>query len=38
MHHTGPNHSDRRRRAFAIEVQIPPYQLDEPIRKPWKTF
>ena len=38
MHHTGPNHSDRRRRAFAIEVQIPPYQLDEPIPKPWKTF
>ena len=38
MHHTGPNRSDRRRRAFAIEVQIPPYQLDEPIKKPWKTF
>jgi ectoine hydroxylase-related dioxygenase (phytanoyl-CoA dioxygenase family) len=38
MHHTGPNRSDRRRRAFAIEVQIPPYELDEPIKKPWKTF
>ena len=38
MHHTGPNHSGRRRRAFAIEVQIPPYELDEPIKKPWKTF
>jgi ectoine hydroxylase-related dioxygenase (phytanoyl-CoA dioxygenase family) len=38
MHHTGPNGTDRRRRAFAIEVQIPPYELAEPIPKPWKAF
>ena len=36
LHRAQP--SDRRRRAFAIEVQIPPYELDEPIPKPWKTF
>ena len=38
MHHTGPNLTDRRRRAYAIEVQLPPVVLDEPIPKPWKTF
>jgi len=38
MHHTGPNLTDRTRRAYAIEVQLPPVVLDEPIPKPWKTF
>ena len=38
MHHTGPNTTDRRRRAYAIEVQLPPVKLDVPIPKPWKTF
>jgi ectoine hydroxylase-related dioxygenase (phytanoyl-CoA dioxygenase family) len=36
MHHTGPNHTDRFRRAYAIEVQEPPVRLNEPIPKPWK--
>jgi hypothetical protein len=38
MHHTGPNRTDRARRAYAIEVQLPPVPLEEPIPKPWKTF
>ena len=38
MHHTGPNRTDRRRRAYAIEVQLPPVELDTPIPKPWKTL
>jgi ectoine hydroxylase-related dioxygenase (phytanoyl-CoA dioxygenase family) len=36
MHHTGPNLTDRRRRAFAIEVQLPPVQIDTPKVHPWK--
>jgi hypothetical protein len=38
MHHTGPNRSDRRRRAYAIEVQLPPVPIDPPKVHPWKTF
>jgi ectoine hydroxylase-related dioxygenase (phytanoyl-CoA dioxygenase family) len=37
MHHTGPNATDRPRRAYAIEVQLPPEVRDVPLRKPWKT-
>ena len=36
MHHTGPNLTERTRRAFAMEVQLPPVELAEPIPKPWK--
>jgi ectoine hydroxylase-related dioxygenase (phytanoyl-CoA dioxygenase family) len=36
MHHTGPNHTDRRRRAYAIEVQLPPEKREVPLEKPWK--
>jgi hypothetical protein len=38
MHHTGPNLTDRRRRAYAIEVQLPPVKIDTPKVHPWKTF
>jgi hypothetical protein len=38
MHHTGPNRTDRRRRAYAIEVQVPPWRLDVPKVHPWKTI
>jgi ectoine hydroxylase-related dioxygenase (phytanoyl-CoA dioxygenase family) len=38
MHHTGPNTTDRRRRAYAIEVQLPPTVRDVPLPKPWKTL
>jgi ectoine hydroxylase-related dioxygenase (phytanoyl-CoA dioxygenase family) len=38
MHHTGPNATDRRRRAYAIEVQLPPVRLATPKVHPWKTF
>jgi ectoine hydroxylase-related dioxygenase (phytanoyl-CoA dioxygenase family) len=38
MHHTGPNHTDRRRRAYALEVQLPPWKIDQPKVHPWKTM
>jgi ectoine hydroxylase-related dioxygenase (phytanoyl-CoA dioxygenase family) len=38
MHHTGPNRTDRRRRAYAIEVQLPPVRIDPPKVHPWKSF
>ncbi len=38
MHHTGPNLTDRRRRAYAIEVQLPPWKIEEPKVHPWKTL
>ena len=38
MHHTGPNGTDRRRRAYAIEVQLPPVPLNPPKVHPWKTL
>jgi ectoine hydroxylase-related dioxygenase (phytanoyl-CoA dioxygenase family) len=38
MHHTGPNGSDRRRRAYAIEVQLPPVKIDPPKVHPWKLY
>ncbi len=40
VHSTGPNTSDRRRRAYAIEVQVPPFELADADRKshPWKTL
>jgi ectoine hydroxylase-related dioxygenase (phytanoyl-CoA dioxygenase family) len=38
MHHTGPNRTDRRRRAYAIEVQLPPWPIAEPKVHPWKGF
>ena len=38
MHHTGPNLTDRRRRAYAIEVQLPPVPIDTPKIHPWKSF
>lgn len=38
MHHTGPNLTDRRRRAYAIEVQLPPVLIDTPKVHPWKTI
>jgi hypothetical protein len=38
MHHTGPNLTDRRRRAYAIEVQLPPWKIDTPKIHPWKTL
>lgn len=36
MHHTGPNRTDRRRRAYAMEVQLPPVRIDPPKVHPWK--
>lgn len=38
MHHTGPNLTDRRRRAYAMEFQLPPQPLDPPKVHPWKTI
>jgi ectoine hydroxylase-related dioxygenase (phytanoyl-CoA dioxygenase family) len=38
MHHTGPNRTDAARRAYAIEVQLPPVRLVEPKVHPWKTL
>ena len=38
MHHTGPNRTERPRRAYAIEVQLPPVRIDEPKVHPWKSF
>lgn len=38
MHHTGPNRTDRRRRAYAIEVQLPPVAIETPKVHPWKTM
>jgi ectoine hydroxylase-related dioxygenase (phytanoyl-CoA dioxygenase family) len=38
MHHTGPNLTDRRRRAYAMEIQLPPVLIDTPKVHPWKTF
>lgn len=38
MHHTGPNLTDRRRRAYAMEFQLPPKPLSPPKVHPWKTF
>jgi hypothetical protein len=38
MHHTGPNGTDRRRRAYAIEVQLPPVKIATPKVHPWKTL
>jgi len=36
MHHTGPNLTDRRRRAYAMEIQLPPVRIDTPKVHPWK--
>jgi hypothetical protein len=38
MHHTGPNGTDRRRRAYAMEFQLPPVPIDPPKVHPWKTL
>jgi ectoine hydroxylase-related dioxygenase (phytanoyl-CoA dioxygenase family) len=38
MHRTGPNRTERRRRAYAIEVQLPPVPIHPPKVHPWKTF
>jgi ectoine hydroxylase-related dioxygenase (phytanoyl-CoA dioxygenase family) len=38
MHHTGPNRTDRRRRAYAMEFQLPPVLIDPPKIHPWKTI
>jgi ectoine hydroxylase-related dioxygenase (phytanoyl-CoA dioxygenase family) len=34
-HSTGPNRTDRRRRAYANEVQTRPVVADEPADRPW---
>lgn len=36
-HYTGPNRSDRRRRAYANELQTPPVAADEAAERPWIT-
>lgn len=38
MHRTGPNLTDRRRRAYAMEIQLPPVLIDPPKVHPWKTI
>jgi ectoine hydroxylase-related dioxygenase (phytanoyl-CoA dioxygenase family) len=35
FHYTGPNRSDRRRRAYASEFQITPQPADRPVVRPW---
>jgi Phytanoyl-CoA dioxygenase (PhyH) len=34
-HYTGPNRSERRRRAYANEFQTPPVPVDVPAERPW---
>ena len=36
LHYTGPNRTAGDRRAYALEVQLPPTPTDTPIRKPWR--
>lgn len=38
MHHTGPNRTDRPRRAYAMELQLPPVRIPVPKVHPWKTI
>jgi ectoine hydroxylase-related dioxygenase (phytanoyl-CoA dioxygenase family) len=35
LHHSGPNRTDRRRRAYATEFQTPPTVRDVPADRPW---
>lgn len=35
LHYAGPNRTDRDRRAWATEFQLPPVTLDPPAHRPW---
>jgi len=35
LHHAGPNHSSRRRRAYATELQTPPVPRAVAVERPW---
>jgi ectoine hydroxylase-related dioxygenase (phytanoyl-CoA dioxygenase family) len=35
LHHSGPNRTDRQRRALATEYQTDPVRRDEPAERPW---
>ena len=35
LHHSGPNRTDRRRRAYATEFQTEPTLRDVPADRPW---